>query len=160
MTDTDLNDRIFYFKLTVSRQTFKENIYIYIKKTKKQKHKRDPSSFTDTSQRRVQWEMKTLLTLIISSPLTRSSTSLDPKWHLTSLADVPWGTLTSMKTSSIVWYQEPQGVLQGTTPLLSSKCADMLRLCHQLTGRLTSANSLSLSVWGERRSCANSLLRG
>lgn len=74
------------------------------------------------------------LTLNTSFPLTLSSMSLDPRWHLTSLAEVPWGTLTSIKTSSMVWYQEPQGVLQGTTPLLSSKCTDMLQL---VTGRLT-----------------------
>lgn len=78
------------------------------------------------------WEGRSLdkslheFTLNISFPLTCNSMSLDAKRHLTSLADVPGGTLTSIKTSSIVWYQDPQGVLQGTTPLLSSKWTDIL----------------------------------
>lgn len=45
--------------------------------------------------------------------------------QLMSLARVPGGTKTSMNTSSRVWYQRPQGVSQGTTPLRSSKGADM-----------------------------------
>lgn len=68
------------------------------------------------------------LTLNTSFPRTCSSMSLLPKRHFTSLAEVPGGTWTSMKISSMVWYQDPHGVLQGTTPLLSSKWTDMLLL--------------------------------
>lgn len=39
----------------------------------------------------------------------------------TSLPLVPFGTLTSMKTSSIVCAQFPQEVFDGTTPLFSSE---------------------------------------
>lgn len=60
-----------------------------------------------------------------SWPLTESAMCRLCRLQRTSLARVPGGTRTSMNTSSKVWYQRPQGVPQGTTPLRSSKGADM-----------------------------------
>lgn len=65
-------------------------------------------------------------TLRISRPPTASATCRLCRPHWMSWARVPGGTCTSMNTSSKVWYHWPHGVPHGTTPLRSSKGADML----------------------------------
>lgn len=68
-----------------------------------------------------------LATLRISRPPTARATCRLCRPHWMSCARVPGGTWTSMNTSSRVWYHCPHGVPQGTTPLRSSKGADILK---------------------------------
>lgn len=69
---------------------------------------------------------ETVLTLKKSCPLSAHLILLGLISQAISLPLVPFGTLTSMKTSSIVCAHEPHGVLDGTTPLLSSKWSAIL----------------------------------
>ena len=69
-----------------------------------------------------------LITLNISCPFKANLMVFGLISQRTSRPRVPFGTCTSIKTSSIVCAQFPQGVLQGTTPLFSSKWAAILLL--------------------------------
>lgn len=69
---------------------------------------------------------ETVLTLKKSCPFSAHLILLGLISQAISLPLVPFGTLTSMKTSSIVCAHEPHGVLDGTTPLLSSKWSAIL----------------------------------
>jgi len=69
----------------------------------------------------VENEITDLVTLKNSCPFKQNFILFGLISQEISLPLVPFGTLTSMKTSSIVCAQFPQEVFDGTTPLFSSK---------------------------------------